>query len=361
MIYTREKSIPQFLLILFLLGLLWLTACGELEFGVETKVSSGRPEVTVVTTTVAEIPEGMALVTVTPSATAVDTMTATPTAVVSPTPVATETAVPTTTATSTLAPIRIPPTTAPTATPSAAMILSYVPIAQPLLPGDSVTLDYLAEGESASLCLSPVGADQWDCRSVPVSGPYTLTIDPTYRTNLELVLHVYLGETESAAFDFVALFCPEDAWFFSGPPTTCPADAPIETNAAFQPFEHGWMLWLQENNTIYTFYEEPNQTFATFPEYTIPGDDVPAPSDEYDPPDGMFVPVSGFGRLWREYSWIRQKLGWALAPEEGFTTTIQHEQYEFQQHIIYLYLLDPNGKLIALNLSQATWAERSQP
>jgi hypothetical protein len=352
------------LLALFLLSTLWLTACGELEFGVETKVSSGRPEVTVVTTTMAEIPEGMVLVTVTPSAqaTALDAVTVTPTAVATETPEAAETAVAAAVATATKAhtptPRFVPPTSTPTVTPSEAVILGYVPVRRRLSPGDSVTLDYLAVGEFASLCLSPAGAAQWDCRSVPVSGPYTLTIDPTYRTNLDVELHVYAGETEALAFDFITLFCPEDAWFFSGPPTTCPAGAPIETNAAFQPFEHGWMLWLQEDDTIYTFYEEPDPTFASYPEYTLPGDDAPVPSDEYDPPEGLFVPISGFGRLWREYSWVRQKLGWALAPEEGFTTTIQRE---IQQDASYLYLIDPEGQVVVLNLYRATWAERDQP
>ncbi len=359
MFYPKEKSIPKQLLALFLLSTLWLTACGELEFGVETKVSSGRPEVTVVTTTVAEIPEGMALVTVTPSATAVDTMTATPTAVATQTPAATETAV----ATETPTRVQIPATTAPilpTATPipQQAAIISYTPIIEIYYPGDSLTLNYEAQGESVSLCLAPAFTALWECRTVPLSGPYTFTLDPTYHTNLNLELRVTAGETRRILGDYIGLYCSEDDWFFSGPPTTCPADAPIETAAAFEPFEHGWMLWLEEDNIIYTFYEQPNQTFATYSESALPGSDTPLPSDEYDPPEGLFVPVSGFGLLWREYSWVRQSLGWALAPEEGFTTTIQHE---YQENANYLYLLAPDDQLIVLNLFNGTWAERSQP
>jgi hypothetical protein len=118
------------------------------------------------------------------------------------------------------------------------------------------------------------------------------------------------------------------------------------------------MIWLQEDDTIYAFYEEPDQTFATYSEYTLPDADTPAPNDDYEPPEGMFVPVSGFGILWREYSWVREKLGWALAPEEGFTATIQRE---IQQDASYIYLLDPDGQVIVLNWAKATWAERSQP
>jgi hypothetical protein len=82
------------------------------------------------------------------------------------------------------------------------------------------------------------------------------------------------------------------------------------------------------------------------------------PDIEYNPPEGLFVPESGFGLLWRENSWIRQRLGWALAPEAGFSTTAQRE---FVQDGAYLYLLDFDDQLMVLNFYNGTWAERSQP
>ncbi len=349
---------------LLLLGSIWLAACGELEFGVETKVSSRRPDVTVVTTVVADIPENMVLVTVTPSAQATPTasqqMSATPTAVSSQ-PAPTSTAVfvsPTPTIFKLPTPTAVTfPTPAPAATPDYSEIISFTPISGPFSPGDSLPLTYEAVGDSAELCLAPPLSDQWDCRTAPVSGPFIITIDPTYHTNLSVQLRVYRGETTALAMDFIPLLCPEEAWFFDGPPVTCPAEEAIETAAAYQQFEEGWMLWTEYEDMIYVFFNTPNQTFENYPPYTIPDENAPTPSDTYDPPEGLTVPVSGFGRLWHGNSWVRQNLGWALAAETGYTTTMQQD---VQRDANYLYLLDADGRLIALNFYNRSWGVRSQ-
>lgn len=368
MFYPIKKP---FFSLLFLLAVLGLAACGTLEFGVETKVSSGRPEVTVVTTTIAEIPEGMVLVTVTPwaQATALGEVTGTPTAVtsqlqtpaatVTPTPTALETAV----QSNPTRPPAWPPANTPTPTPSWAEILIYPTVSDIIWPGDSVTVTYDVRAESATLCLAPVFTENWVCDLVPASGPYTLDINPATTTTLQLQLNAYLNETQATGTAIIELYCDEDAWFFSGPPTTCPGDQPVQTAAAYQRFEHGFMLWLAQgqwwgepDEVIYVLYD--TQTFEPFPAYTIPDSSVPMPNIEYDPPEGMFVPDSGFGALWKENSWIRQRLGWALAPEVGFSTTVQRG---FSQDGPFLYLLDFDGRLLALDLWTSNWAERSQP
>ena len=362
MFYTKEKFIPKLLLALFLIGALWLTACGELEFGVETKVSSGRPEVTVVITTVAQVPENMVLVTVT----AVDRMTLTPTAVLIQAPIATETAEPTITASSTAITVPTPtpqlfsPTplpSLPTTTPSPLypQISDFTPVTNSIQPGSSITLNWEGVGESALLCLRLPFTEQQECRSVPVSGPYNLTINPTYRTNLQLELHVYADGYESLLQDFLTLLCEDKDWFFKDPPVTCPGTPPAQTQAAIQQFEHGWMLWLSQDETIYVFFDSSNRSFAKFSPFQLPSEDVPLPNNEYDPPDGRYVPISGFGRLWRSNSWVRDSLGWALETESAFETTIQ---WEYQREASYLYLLNDNDELIVLNNYGNTWAVR---
>ena len=356
---AKKKHFSQ---VLLLLTALWLVACGELEFGVETKVSGGRPEVTVVTTTVAEIPEGMVLVTVTPSAqaSAANQVTATPTAVatqpLTPTLTATPTMIPTATPTALRAAATSPPLL-PTPTLSQPIVTSYTNIVDWISPGDSLTLQYEATAESALLCLAPPMSDQWDCRSAPTSGPFTFTVAPTYRTNLQLQIRLYAAGYESLIVDFLTLLCPESAWFFAGPPTTCPAGPPVTTHAAYQPFEHGWMLWLESSDMMYAFFDTPGQTFAQFYPSQIPESSI-VPNNEYDPPDGRYVPTSGFGRLWRSNSWVRDSLGWALQPESGFETTMQND---IQQDASYLYVLNPDDELIVMNNYNSSWAVRSQP
>lgn len=363
MFYSKKPN-SKFLFVLLLLGAVWQNACGELEFGVETKVSSGRPEVTVVTTTVAQVPEGMVLVTVTPSATAFAEVTMTPTAVT-----ATETPTPTDTPTHTPTPVQLPATRAPvlpthTPTPDWAEILTYPTVSSIVWPGDSITVEYEGRGNSAALCLAPVFTQEFTCHSAPPSGPHTLPIDAAAMTNLLLELRVFGNNNEAVGSTTVMLYCDEDEWFFGGPPTTCPAGPAIETAAAYQQFEHGLMFWLERGlwwepgEMIYVLYDTPNQTFEAFPEYALPNSDAPMPEVEYDPPEGLLVPESGFGLVWRENSWIRQRLGWALAPEAGFSTTAQRE---FTQDGAYLYLLDFDEQLVVLNFYNGTWAERDQP
>jgi len=40
-------------------------------------------------------------------------------------------------------------------------------------------------------------------------------------------------------------------------------------------------------------------------------------------PNGLYQPVRGFGRVWRESQRVRQALGWATAEEMGFEAVIQ--------------------------------------
>ena len=59
------------------------------------------------------------------------------------------------------------------------------------------------------------------------------------------------------------------------------------------------------------------------------------------PPPGYYQPVRGFGLVWREQPNVRDRLGWALAPEAGFETAVQHTSYPKYNHT-YLRALDGN-------------------
>jgi hypothetical protein len=41
------------------------------------------------------------------------------------------------------------------------------------------------------------------------------------------------------------------------------------------------------------------------------------------PPEGLVQPVRGFGKVWRENPEVRERLGWGLAPEQGYNTELQ--------------------------------------
>ncbi|NDJ74945.1 MAG: hypothetical protein GYB65_01690 [Chloroflexi bacterium] len=115
----------------------------------------------------------------------------------------------------------------------------------------------------------------------------------------------------------VNVHCP--ATFFFGAGDGCPAAGPSQTQASFQPFEGGYMVWRGDTNEIFVHYADGTagyylqETFSGLPEAQV---------DEMPPLDRM-VPVTGFGRVWANAPGVRDKLGWAVEPEAGYSVTIQ--------------------------------------
>ncbi|NOK62717.1 MAG: hypothetical protein GFH27_549293n38 [Chloroflexi bacterium AL-W] len=91
------------------------------------------------------------------------------------------------------------------------------------------------------------------------------------------------------------------------------------TTMAFQPFERGAMIWfpsLARVPRIYVLFRSDDGQLT----HEIHGDvgAPPEPEDRAEAPEGLYTPENGFGRLWHESPSIRERLGWAIAPEEAF-------------------------------------------
>lgn len=111
----------------------------------------------------------------------------------------------------------------------------------------------------------------------------------------------------------------------------CPADPHprLEPDAytvktAFQPFEHGMMIWSDHvawfpQPIIYVLPEDG--TYRRFDDTFNPQTDA-ATGDEL-PPNGKIAPMLGFGKLWRTEPGVRELLGWATAPEQSGTGKFQ--------------------------------------
>jgi hypothetical protein len=138
-------------------------------------------------------------------------------------------------------------------------------------------------------------------------------------------------------------------YFFTPAPAPCPREAAVETAAAEQPFTGGLMIWLEAHDAIYILYPGGAwQRFAdTWSAAEAEGDPALAP------PDGLYQPVRGFGKVWREQPEVREALGWATSPELGFTSQVQRpvsaagEQVTFVQtfngQVYYLYEVEPDS------------------
>jgi hypothetical protein len=116
-------------------------------------------------------------------------------------------------------------------------------------------------------------------------------------------------------------------YFFEPSPAACPLGDPLPSWAAEQPFEGGLLTWLEEINggpiqierTIIAFYDDGH--WAAFDDTWTP--EQPDRDPNITPPEGLYQPVRGFGKLWREDTALHQQLGWATKPEIGYDTLWQ--------------------------------------
>jgi hypothetical protein len=61
---------------------------------------------------------------------------------------------------------------------------------------------------------------------------------------------------------------------------------------------------------------------------------------ELTPPPGRYQPIRRFGKLWRENENVRERIGWATAPEQGFTGVWQPLESEGLGGDVFLRTID---------------------
>jgi hypothetical protein len=102
-------------------------------------------------------------------------------------------------------------------------------------------------------------------------------------------------------------------------PTPLYAEYPI----AEEVFEHGRTFWLRDNLQIWVMFNVPPDNpnggdWFCFNDTFQEGEPEIDPS--LIPPEGMYQPRRGFGKLWRNNPEVRDRLGWALTPEFELTS-----------------------------------------
>jgi hypothetical protein len=102
----------------------------------------------------------------------------------------------------------------------------------------------------------------------------------------------------------------------------------FSTGATFQPFENGFMVWRADNGEIrvyvggYVTGEIGELTVYPISQYAS------LQARQYQPPDGRWFPEFGFGKVWSSIPGVRERLGWAVGGEQGFTMIVQNANGE---------------------------------
>ncbi|UCG24613.1 MAG: LysM peptidoglycan-binding domain-containing protein [Chloroflexota bacterium] len=210
-----------------------------------------------------------------------------------------------------------------------------------------LTFRWQAHGANRGVISSGTGqrvAPWWPVESageliVDVGG--TLVADPV------MTLHVVNDVSGQEAFATAVVSWPCDHdYFFQPGPRRCPHGAAIVADGAYQPFERGFMIWLPRPDlpqpSIYVFADSGQ--FFVFADTWSAGDSANAL--EQSPPEGLFKPVRGFGKVWREQPSVRESLGWATVKEVLYSVKFQAEASETSPSIAYL--TRPGGDILWL-------------
>jgi hypothetical protein len=259
-------------------------------------------------------------------------------------------------------PSPVPPTATGTPLPAASapppvFISDFSAYPAHIEAGDSVTLTWEASGDWATIYKTDEQGRLIE-PSYPVSltGTLVLTTSMALRNQADFFLYAGAGNIYERSLVSVPIGCP-DEWFFPDPPAGCPL-APHVTTAVAQHFEHGKLLWLQASgeerpfDEIYALYDDNvSPHWQTMVDDWEP--DMPETDPEIVPPPGLFQPVRGFGKVWRERPGVRERLGWAT-----------DEEFQIENGVIQCaagayascYVTGPEGVVYVLYANGADWA-----
>ncbi|HXF64940.1 MAG TPA: hypothetical protein VNK95_25155, partial [Caldilineaceae bacterium] len=95
---------------------------------------------------------------------------------------------------------------------------------------------------------------------------------------------------------------------------------------ARQAFVRGEMIWRGDTRMIYVIGRDGR--WQVHPDTFVEGE--PEQDPAITPPDGLFQPIRGFGKLWRSDPKVRERTGWALAKEQGYGGFVQ----EFERGLL---------------------------
>ncbi|MCB8959145.1 MAG: hypothetical protein H6651_02445 [Ardenticatenales bacterium] len=290
--------------------------------------------------------------TATNTQTATSTLTTTPTQTGTPPPTSTATA--TATGSPTVTPTQAPPPSlTPTNQPAGPTIHFFTADVAIADPGDTIILSWGTSGATQVTLwwLVPTGqlGEFWE---VPLNGSFTYTIRDTERnaTNFMLTATNAAGNHTNVTLA-VTLRCTGE-WFIANPPDICPYNPPLASQAAEQPFENGFMLWIAELDQIVVLFADGlSPHYAIFTDEWNEGD--PEIDPTLEPPPGLYQPVRGFGLVWREgYGDVRSRLGWATQPEQAYSTLYQQTSY-WKYNETYIRAL--NGGVWYLKAERSGW------
>lgn len=123
-----------------------------------------------------------------------------------------------------------------------------------------------------------------------------------------------------------------------------------QIQVAEQVFEHGRMFWIQPQGQIWVLFDDGTGKgqWSVYPDTFAEGEPETDPS--IVPPEGMFQPERGFGKLWRNAEGVRDSLGYGVTPEFGYVSSYEYHPTE----------IDAEGRYIGYHILNSLYQEQFQ-
>jgi hypothetical protein len=107
----------------------------------------------------------------------------------------------------------------------------------------------------------------------------------------------------------------------------CPVGYATIVWSAWQPFQHGYMIWMEDTDWTYAL-QYLGGTDAKKGQWTTGGNgwrwDGITNAPELTPPEGLVQPIRGFGFVWYyKLGGAAAPIGWGAAEEKGFCALVQ--------------------------------------
>ncbi len=178
---------------------------------------------------------------------------------------------------------------------------------------------------------------------LPLSGSLTINA-PTEVTSARFTIFGQDGTGQEGIPVTITCTYP---WFAAGEQQTFCPNAPARlAQAAYQPFERGLMIWFEGR----IWWLDSGGNGRIDPDRWAGGE----VTFDQTPPEGLYQPIRGFGTLWVSDPGVRSALGWATAPEQGYSIQVQ-ETNDFarpgQRGSYYaseVVLTLPDGRVLSL-------------
>jgi hypothetical protein len=213
----------------------------------------------------------------------------------------------------------------------------------PVGAGGTLTISWSVTGsEMAILEVYDTAQPAWPyllLTDLPLSGASEVAV-PTNATALRIVIWAanrYHGYTPVAMYERVIKQERTVSVQRIVTGTAC-------ARAAYQRYDGGFMLWREDTGAVIVFWGKSSGQFAVFDE----GAYGSLPDNPYTtPPAGRVAPVNGFGKVWGNHDWVRNLLGWALGPEQGYDMVIETLGVGAQSYLL------PDGRTVTTTAN--TW------